>query len=641
MSIWDDWSVKVEIAFTTQPHDPTPSWVDVSADVSLSQGIDISRGRSDERSEVQPGQCTLALKNDTGTYSPTNPASPHYGHLKPGRRIRVTLVGPSGFASQRFDGYITGWPISWSKRALASTVVITATDRLAKLGNATALASALTYNFDTTSPLYHWPLSEDVGSPKALEVQGKTALTVRKVGNVDASLQFGSTESILPGGEDRVVKIDRGLDEAGLPTGEAYLGARLPALAFAGASSKALSAELFINLNYVPEISLVGPFAIVLANAASAYPELAIWYQGDQVSAYYNATASTSVAVQAQPPQLNTWQRWCVQITPGGDLTLNIDGEVAATAAGVPTTAVTFNDVAFAGYHSGSSVAVDFSGSIAHAAIHHKTGGLTDAEQLARLAAGRQTPQLADDQIIQLLTWAGQPVSSIATPAPRSKTYIAPQHTLGASAASLISEAITAEYGQVFVDRQGDWQIHNRAKRYNRPLDQIFSVAATDPQASLTLAVDEQQIVNSAAVTAAGVTATAKDQSSIDDYGLYDRSDSISSATAVDAETAAAWIVEQYKNPLPRLQGLEWDLTAKPDHTAAVLALDIGSKIRLTDLPSQLGIATLDLWVEGTSEKIQAHAHTVHVATSPTLPLQDSLWQLNTSALDSDTLLGH
>lgn len=64
-------------------------WVDVTGDVLHRDKIRITRGRSNEQSEVAPSSCLLTLDNRTGTYSTRNPTSPYYPLLGRNTPLRV------------------------------------------------------------------------------------------------------------------------------------------------------------------------------------------------------------------------------------------------------------------------------------------------------------------------------------------------------------------------------------------------------------------------------------------------------------------------------------------------------------------------------------------------------------------------
>lgn len=84
--------VRVEAAFSSNPADPSPLWVDITEDV-LGR-VTMSRGRSDEFSSVEPGRLAAMLDNANGDYTWNNPSSRFYPGVLPGRRVRVLFEVP-------------------------------------------------------------------------------------------------------------------------------------------------------------------------------------------------------------------------------------------------------------------------------------------------------------------------------------------------------------------------------------------------------------------------------------------------------------------------------------------------------------------------------------------------------------------
>lgn len=66
---------------------------DVSSDV---QFVSTKRGRSSVQDHVAPGEMSFGLLNLSGTYSPFNSGSPLYGHMYPGRRVKLEVVTAAG-----------------------------------------------------------------------------------------------------------------------------------------------------------------------------------------------------------------------------------------------------------------------------------------------------------------------------------------------------------------------------------------------------------------------------------------------------------------------------------------------------------------------------------------------------------------
>ncbi|MFF1297918.1 MULTISPECIES: LamG-like jellyroll fold domain-containing protein [unclassified Streptomyces] len=71
----------------------TITWTDISPYVDVAkQGVRISRGASDERSETQPGSATLLLDNLDGRFTPGNASSPYYPYVRRNAPIRISVA---------------------------------------------------------------------------------------------------------------------------------------------------------------------------------------------------------------------------------------------------------------------------------------------------------------------------------------------------------------------------------------------------------------------------------------------------------------------------------------------------------------------------------------------------------------------
>ena len=101
--------------------------VDVSSRVF---GLSTQRGRSSELTEIPPGRLTVMLRNFDAAFTPANPASPFFGKVVPGKRVRVS-IGPT-----IFDGVIEDWNLVYGSRGEASAS-LTAVDSLGRLGRTT------------------------------------------------------------------------------------------------------------------------------------------------------------------------------------------------------------------------------------------------------------------------------------------------------------------------------------------------------------------------------------------------------------------------------------------------------------------------------------------------------------------------
>lgn len=105
MSMPDVWC---EIGFVKDPSDGSPLWRDVTADVEWQDGVRISRRRSHELDEIQPGTLSLTLNNPDGHYTAGNVSSPYYPNVKINRAIRIRARWPAGSANMLQEGQAKG-----------------------------------------------------------------------------------------------------------------------------------------------------------------------------------------------------------------------------------------------------------------------------------------------------------------------------------------------------------------------------------------------------------------------------------------------------------------------------------------------------------------------------------------------------
>lgn len=106
------------------------------------RAISITRGRSEDADEWDPGTCQITFRNDHREFDPTYAAGEHYGYLTPNRRIRVLAVfGPTVYPL--FDGYADSWEqIPGDQANNYAECVLTATDLFKLLARTKMEASA-------------------------------------------------------------------------------------------------------------------------------------------------------------------------------------------------------------------------------------------------------------------------------------------------------------------------------------------------------------------------------------------------------------------------------------------------------------------------------------------------------------------
>jgi hypothetical protein len=138
-------TTKVEIAFADGPYIAAPTWTDVTTYV---RNVSIRRGRTGDFEQFGPGSATVILDNRDERFNPLNTAGTYYGNLLPRRQIRITADTGSGYVAV-FRGYVSGWPVSWSRYGADSTVAINCLDAMSLLAD-TNLVADWSYQTITT-----------------------------------------------------------------------------------------------------------------------------------------------------------------------------------------------------------------------------------------------------------------------------------------------------------------------------------------------------------------------------------------------------------------------------------------------------------------------------------------------------------
>ena len=122
-------TLKVEIAFASDPLDTTPTWTDVTQYVRQVNGVDINRGRNDPLSPFPTGRCTLTLSNRDRRFDSTYSSGPYYGNLKPRKQVRITATW-SATDYEMFTGFVGRWPQQFTNSGLDAVVELDCFDAL-------------------------------------------------------------------------------------------------------------------------------------------------------------------------------------------------------------------------------------------------------------------------------------------------------------------------------------------------------------------------------------------------------------------------------------------------------------------------------------------------------------------------------
>ncbi|WP_182379818.1 hypothetical protein [Nocardioides sp. WS12] len=597
---------------------------DVSSYVSLS-GITMTHGRADEQGDVQPSTMSLTFDNIDGrfTLGSTIIASPSPIQINNRIRVRLTV---SATTVTRFTGYVQEWPVEWPSGGQEfSTVTITATDALARLGRIPTRLPVTERQLWCGATVV-WPLTEPAPkstpgmvAPVAWPV-GPNAATVgplRMVGKAsggDAQYPEFASEA-CPNDNGSVIKFVEALSNP-------YQLGKI----FGGDTSTATGLGHPWSTNFQIEMAFKGTPGsggnFMQVGDALQPSTQAVWFgsfNNDQLAVYHLVGGVTTSIVSAQSVMDNEWHLCTVIVDDSGISTeLWLDGELVGTAMNPNIPTGTLDAVK-------SSNAIVGEVAIGHFAFYpHSANTNPSVWQSFGSAQGRATSAT----IPTYAQSAGVTSSSTGVPTRFIPVFNASDY------ATLMTEVVKADNGRLYVNGSGT-VIHegNTAKLtkvYAGTPDITVTVDALNSDASFS--VDTQRMANRVEVTrAGGGSVVAEDASSIAQHGVYGTSETVQVLSDDDAANLAAYYLWLNKDPSTRLAGVKVDLLTQTTAIQQSFLINLmGAWLRFTGLPSQAPTgATADLYIEGWTEVITKTGWSLDLNTSPKRETATTWWRLN------------
>lgn len=611
---------KVEIAFTTQPNDPSPVWVDVTSYTrNVTDNISITHGRQDRYETVQPAKLGLTLINKDGRFTPGNAASPYYPNVKKGRKIRVSVTH-NGVTYNRYTGFVDEWPVEWADAsATLADVQVSASSRMAAMGRGRILASIIEVEYLDDVPAAYFPLGDSEGSLNAGNVSTTTQpqmILTPFGGGSNSNISFGSatgpaTDSLTAALFTRVSA-----------TAGAYL-ASSPLQGLATGSDPSILLEAFMLTNATQEMGIAQIDA-----GSSAYLALGTNSTGKLTAKY--ATPSGGVAYT---------------LTSAATISDGLIHHVAirqTTAVGVTTADLYLDGTSVASTTIGSSqqdmtrliagggiVNSAFAGTLAHVACY-SGAEINTARVMQHYLAGTTgfSGENSSERVYRLAHYAGVADADMDLDSGLSMSIVN-QDTTGQVPLQLMQDVVSTEGGVLFDAGNGDLTFHGRSHRYNAAVS--LTLQGSDLQASLTPQLNDQGLVND--VTASregGVSVRAVDTASVDEYGTYREELTLLTTDDNEVFDAASWKVYTASTPQVTVPTCEVELAAASAALkTAILAREIGDRIALAGLPPQAPASSMDFFIEGWTETIADASHRIVFNLSNAT--QSGVWQLDSS----------
>lgn len=618
--------VKVEVAFTTDPDDPNPAWVDLDAAGLVVKGVTVKFGRAYEQDQVQPGIATVTVDNSKGDFTPGNTLGRYFPSVTTDRRLRITVTPPGSFTGTLlFDGTIERWPVDMGGGFDAGgDSVVTAVDGSDFL-SAQELFSAYAHEVLADAPLAYYPLTEAAGSTSA----GQLSTTLLPSGMVaaPAALAYGGAGGgASQYGGTAVVPSDPGTSLVLAPHTVVGQG---------NSTDGGVQLRPDSVPGQAPFLTVAGGFTVEWVGAVdpTVLPGGAVLCdQWSGTTLDFRVLLTSALGIELLFPSIPTGHyqvsggknivdgqvHHCVVTlaADGRTVTAWMDGVLAANngfanpdiLAQVPVFPGTTGMMFGSGAHPGSdSLRAWYGGRLGHVALYQRA--LSAADVARHWAAFAGFPgELPGARAARVLTYAGwkggRALDTGATP-------MGPLQSAGQAPLALLQSVAKAEQGLFYLPG-GAATLQSRAPRVN-PASRVTLTAgsATLPvEPDLTFELDRTHLLNDVLASRPGTTAAAgggvsqgttirvRDQASITRHRRRNVSITYEVQDDDSLRQIATWDVLKHREPTPRAPHATVDPLTAPALWPWVLGLRLSDRITIAGLPATAPQSVMDFLVE-------------------------------------------
>ena len=562
----------------------------------------------------------------------------------------TTFTATPGTFAWRFTGDVNEWPLSWQGGpGLYAETQLTASDRLAKLGDLGEFRSLLEESALSMGPFAFYPLGESALATSVSDVSpnAQPAMTVVQVGS-GGTISLGSDTYDFPTSPATPSQPPFYMPDGG---GQSSTGASF--LAPSTGNGKFLRASL-----NAPTTGTLGASLVVFDSSGSGTPAagtvasmqaadgsyFSIERDGSlqQVAVFFDSTTGVRTALTA--PDFFTFdmgQHAAVLWDTGGG-TWQID----QYANGVLLTSTTFATARtmpkWTTVSIGGRTKDPLSVLVAYAQFYDYPVSSSDIAVQSFAAQGGTTdtpPEGTTDRLTALKNFAGLDAMFIrGTGIPKTA---GPQEIVG-SPLDAFAKVVDTEAGLFLIQADGFPTFHLASYRYNVASSLSLAADRLDPNA-LTFRGDNFGVYDDVTATGAtGLVGRSVNAASVAAYGRRKGSVETLGVDVASLLSSAARLAYGFGTARNRITGVRFSPLNDASLIAAALGLDVGEKITISALPAQAPASSVDLFVEGYSETVSEDDWSMTLTTSPAEPW--NVWQLGVaghSELGSTTILAY
>lgn len=573
----------VKMDFTGTAFGSSPTWTDVTGYVlPFKKAPQVSDGRQDESSDVNPGQLTLTLDNRDSRFTPGHSGSPYYPHVKAGVRVRLEITCNSTTV-EYFDGYVDSFDAYIDADRAWGLCDVTATDLLGRLGRTVPLRSILAEEMLLSSPQMYVPMTETVSLWNTIQVAQELVMPASwsfgttGTPSTNGSYSFGATG---PHGD-----LSGALSLADFSPSDGIVYQVTPAVA----SRPVLGATAFCAGVWFKNPVGVAGRPLVLLTTANEPLGVDVSSPGAPavVKSYVGSTLSTGTGGAFT---YGTYHFISVQVTATGSgpytvtCAVYIDGTLLETVS-ASLTSKTIGQIMIGGQLISSASTTLIPGNYAHFATW------TSPPSWSNLYNGGFSGFAGEDTPTHLARLLGYR-STAATVTSGSYSGTVGLHDIsGQSVQQVLFDTAHVEAAPLYTDGQGRVVLLNRGQMLSPSTAITLDGHDGDIQASLQVRSDDQYLINDYQITpSSGNVQRVQDLTSQANYGYYANSMSAPFNSDSDALTVAQAVVTALKDPQVGASQLDIDLFAVAKHNPALvvtlLGVRTGQVAALTNVPA-------------------------------------------------------
>lgn len=589
------------------------AWVDILTTELGDDGVTIVRGRGADARQGEPSSVRFRVKDPTGKWNNRHPGSVYFGLIGRGTPLRVQVqYEAGGTVFDRWYGEVVTWQPRWTKTGAADAYVeVEGAGAMRRLGRGSSpLRSPLYRAISTigTDLVAYWPLEDGEASSQLQAAVGGRPITVQGAPQLAAYSGFAASSPMPTLQDGRLLAVPPTYTPTGPATAQVRWLMRVPSGTTPGVVL--LRAKASGTLGWV-EIRHGGGTSL-------------------QVEGFNDAGVSVGSAVWGFGTVEGRKLRVSLELTQSGaNISVTVTTYEVGAAAGI------FNTGSFAGVTLGSITQLDVNPT--QAALGDVAFGHLSLERVITSLFAVSSSVLvgyagerADDRMVRLCAENG--VSFALLPPTTPAQLMGAQST--GDLLTLLRECEATDGGMLYEP------VSATELGYRTGASLLSQTPVVVPyQDNLLLPFepveDDEGTRNVVTVTRAGGSSSTVTETSgplgTAAVGVYDDEVTLSLASDADTEQQAGWLVhlgttDEARWPLIGIDLAHPVLLANRALRDAVLAVTLGVRLDVTNVPDWVPPFEVSQLTQGYTETITPHHHRLWWNCSPARPYRVARW---------------